>query len=111
MLRDPKPFRGGWRDPGGGHWIIPKAGEDEPEMEWVGNPRHAVPPAAFHVVRLYYRHKGGMAPGPLPDAGGTNDQAAWLLSAFGILAAAEQAWENAAHAHHGADGRPEGDPA
>ena len=64
-------------------------------MHWRGNPGKAVPPAALHAVRLFYRNKGGMAPGPLPDAGGVNDQAAWLLSAFALLAEAEEAWEAA----------------
>lgn len=49
----------------------------------------------MHVVRLYYRGKGGMAPGPLPDGGGVNDQAAWLLAAFGMLGAFEEAWDEA----------------
>ncbi len=66
-------------------------------MRWRGNPRLAVPPAAMHAVRLYYRNKGGMAPGPLPDAGGVNDQAAWLMTAFGVLAAVEAEWEEAAN--------------
>ena len=89
------PFRRGWRAPADGLWIIPAAGEDDAEMQWVGNPAKAVPPAALHTVRLYYRHKGGMAPGPLPDAGGVNDQAAWLMAAFSMLAAVEAAWEDA----------------
>lgn len=93
MLRDPAPFRGGWRDPAGGLWVIPAAGEDAPEMLWRGNPARAVPPGALHVVRLYCRSQGGMAPGPLPEAGGVNDQPAWLMAAFGLLAAYEAAWE------------------
>lgn len=64
-------------------------------MQWRGNPAKAVAPAAMHVVRLYYRGKGGMAPGPLPDGGGVNDQAAWLLAAFGMLGAFEEAWDEA----------------
>ena len=73
--------------------MIQATGEDEPEMRWRGNPAKAVPPAALHVVRLYYRAKGGMAPGPFPDPGGVNQQAAWLLSAFGLLAGFEEAWD------------------
>lgn len=64
-------------------------------MQWRGNPARAAPPGAMHAIRLYYRQKGGMAPGPLPDAGGVNDQAAWLLSAFGMLAGWEEAWDEA----------------
>ena len=94
-LRDPMPFRGGWRDPAGGLWVIPATGEDEPEMLWRGNPLRAAPPGALHAVRLYYRQKGGMGPGTMPDAGGINDQAAWLLTAFSMLAGFEEAWEKA----------------
>jgi len=72
--------------------VIPEAG-DEPEMIWRRNPRLVVSPGAMHAVRLYYQHKGGMAPGPLPDAGGVNDQAAWLMAAFNILGGIERAWE------------------
>ncbi len=64
-------------------------------MLWRCNPRLVLPPAALHAVRLYARHRGGMAPGPLPDAGGINDQAAWLMEAFGVLGAAEEAAEKA----------------
>lgn len=95
MLRDPAAFLGGWRDPGGGLWIIPAAGEDAPEMLWRGNPARAVPPGALHVVKLWFRSRGGMAPGPFPEAGGTNDQPAWLLTAFGMLAAWDEALEAA----------------
>jgi len=62
-------------------------------MQWRRNPRLVVPPGAQHAVRLYWRHKGGMATGPLPDAGGINDQAAWLMAAFNLLAGLERAWE------------------
>ena len=41
-----------------------------PEMLWRGNPARACPPGAMQVVRLFYRHRGGMGPGPLPEAGG-----------------------------------------
>jgi hypothetical protein len=75
--------------------VIPAAGEDDPEMLWRRNPRHACPPACLHAVRLYFRHKGGMAPGPLPDAGGVNDQPAWIMAAFDVLAAVETAWDTA----------------
>lgn len=34
---------------------------------------------------------GGMAPGPLPQAGGAGDQAAIMLDAFGVMSAT-QAW-------------------
>lgn len=91
MSRDPKPFRGGARDPAGGLWVIPAVGEDADEMHWRVNPRIACPPGAFHAVRLWDRSRGGMAPGPLPEAGGVNDQPAWLMAAFGVLAGVDDA--------------------
>jgi hypothetical protein len=45
----------------------------------------------MHAVRLTWRHRGGMAPGPLPDAGGINDQAAWLIEAMTLLGSVEAA--------------------
>jgi hypothetical protein len=95
VLRAPEEFRGGWREPTGGLWVIPDAGEDAPEMLWRGNPARACPPGSMQVVRLFYRHRGGMAPGPLPEAGGVNDQPAWLLTAFGLLAGWDEVWEAA----------------
>ena len=91
MLASPAEFRAGVRHPAGTAWRIPAAGPDEPEMHWPRNPRLVLPPAYLHAVRLYWRHRGGMAPGPLPDAGGVNDQAAWLMAAFGILGGIEAA--------------------
>ncbi len=58
-------------------------------MQWTVNPRLAVSPAALHVVRLAWRGRGGMAPGPMPDAGGINDQAAWLIVATGMVLAVD----------------------
>lgn len=56
---------------------------------WWRNPRHLLPPAWRRVVALWRQSQGGMARGWLPEAGGVNDQAAWLLEAFAILAAEE----------------------
>jgi len=42
-------------------------------------------------MRLYWRQRGGMVPGSIPDADRVDDQAAWLQSAFAIIAAAEGA--------------------
>jgi len=44
-------------------------------------------------VRLWRLFQGGMAPGHLPEAGGTLDQGAWLLEAFSIMTAAERELE------------------
>jgi hypothetical protein len=68
---------------------VPAAGDDGPEMHWRRNPRVVLDPGLIQVVRLYWRHKGGMAPGPLPDAGGVNDQASWLIHAFEMLGGIE----------------------
>lgn len=48
-------------------------------------------PDAFHaVVRLWSACRVGMGGyATWPDAGGVNDQAAWLVEAFGILSAAD----------------------
>lgn len=65
-------------------------------MLWRTNPRLACPPGAKHAVALWFRSRGGMGgPGPLPEAGGVNDQPAWLLAAFGVLAGCDAAWEKA----------------
>jgi hypothetical protein len=43
------------------------------------------------IVRLWRAYQGGgFGGGYLPDAGGLNDQAAWLIDAFSILTNAEQ---------------------
>jgi hypothetical protein len=47
------------------------------------------------VISAYRLSRGGMARGWLPDAGGFNDQPAWLLAAFAILAAEEDRIEQA----------------
>ena len=60
------------------------------EVRWWRNPHHLLPAAWLHVVRLWHLSRGGMGRGWLPVAGGTNDQPAWLMDAFGVLAA-EQA--------------------
>ena len=68
------------------------------ERPWLLNPRHSIPQAAFHVVRLWFRSQGGMGgAGPLPEAGGVNQQPAWLMSAFGLLGAKQAEIEDAKH--------------
>lgn len=41
------------------------------------------------MIRLLRLCRGGMGYALLPDAGGVNDQAAWLLDAFAQLGAME----------------------
>lgn len=44
----------------------------------------------WDVVMLWDLYRAGMGPGHLPDAGGVNDQACWLMEAFKIMDAAER---------------------
>ncbi len=49
-----------------------------------------------HVVRLWHRTRSGMGGfAALPEPGGINQQAAWLMAAFGVLEAAEHAMSEA----------------
>lgn len=83
-MRSPKAFAGGLRPVEGGEWI---AGE----TRWRDNPRHVIPPAFFHVVRLWLQCRGeGAGLATLPEPGGLNSQPAWLLAAFDVLAAAAE---------------------
>jgi hypothetical protein len=59
-------------------------------VRWRVNPSWRLPPAWLHVVRLWDLSRGGMGRGWLTEAGGVNDQPAWLLGAFNVLGA-EQA--------------------
>lgn len=55
------------------------------------NPALDFDPSWHHVYRLCRAfHSGGMAPGPLPDAGGFNNQCAWLMDAIDMMAAYER---------------------
>ena len=56
---------------------------------WDENPRDRVTPDWLEVIRLMRICRGGMGYALLPDAGGVNDQAAWLLDAFAQLGALE----------------------
>ena len=53
------------------------------------NPRDLVEPWAFEVVQLWAQCRGEATLAHLPDPGGVNDQAAWLLEAFNACSAAE----------------------
>jgi len=79
VLRDPKGFAHGLRHPGGGDW-------DVGGRIWKRNPRHLVPRAIMRVVMLWDLCRAGMGGfAMLPEAGGINDQPAWLMAAFGVL--------------------------
>jgi hypothetical protein len=56
---------------------------------WDTNPREIVTPDWLEVIRLLRLCRGGMGYALLPDAGGVNDQPAWLLDAFAHLGALE----------------------
>lgn len=43
------------------------------------------------LVDLWRAHRGGMAPGPLPFAGGLADQPACVMESFAVMSAAETA--------------------
>ncbi len=83
-MRSPAAFAHGMRHPGGGEWQVS-------DDVWPRNPRHLVPRAVFHVARLWSRCRSGMGGfAALPEAGGINDQPAWLMAAFGVLDGAEE---------------------
>ncbi len=54
------------------------------------------PPEWLEVVRLWRLCRGSMGYGLLPDGGGVNDQAAWLLDAFALLSSLDAAADSAA---------------
>lgn len=54
------------------------------------HPEHLVSEEDLALVHLYRVYRsGGMAPGPLPFAGGWADQPAAVIAAFGEIAAAD----------------------
>lgn len=55
-------------------------------VRWLHNPVLIQPLAWRRVVQLFDLSRGGMGRGWLPEAGGTNDQPAWLMQAFNVLA-------------------------
>ena len=87
MSRGPANFAFGLRHPAGG-WI--RVGEWRGrEILWLRNPKHLLPRAWMLAVVAWRQSQGGMGRGWLPDAGGLNDQSAWLMEAFGVLSAEE----------------------
>ncbi len=58
-------------------------------VEWPENPRHTLADEWWEFVRLWDACRGGMGGVQTwPDAGGVADQAAWVVDAFRVLAAA-----------------------
>jgi hypothetical protein len=50
------------------------------------NPRALVPDDIWPVLRLWSWCRGEFGLTHLPDSGGVNDQASWVMDAFAILA-------------------------
>lgn len=87
MTRGAAAYAFGARPPEGG-WIT--CGEWRGQaVLWWRNPRLLLPRPWFMAVSLWRQSQGGMGRGWLPGAGGVNDQPAWLLDAFAVLAAEE----------------------
>ena len=60
-----------------------------PEIGWPElrvHPRFLLQEDEVTVSHLWWQHRGGMAgPGPLPFGGGTAEQPALVMDAFGVL--------------------------
>jgi len=85
VTRGPANFAFGLRHPAGGYIRV---GEWRGvEILWLRNPRHLLPRAWVLAVAAWRHSQGGMGRGWLPEGGGINDQPAWLIDAFSILAA------------------------
>ena len=65
------------------------------------HPMHLVDAEDLALIRLWELHSGGMAPGPLPFAGGTAEQPASVLEAFRVISSA---WEKLMPKREGEDG-------
>ena len=71
----------------GGDWLV--IGE-----AWAENPRLVIAEPWHGFVRLWAACRGGMGGiAHWPDAGGVNDQAAWVVDGFAVLAGAEAVME------------------
>ncbi|NKC33499.1 hypothetical protein [Falsiroseomonas selenitidurans] len=79
--------------PGPGGAVVP--------VRWWRNPALVQPPGWARVERLWRLSTGGMGRGWLPEAGGANDQPAWLITAFGILSAEGARLDEAERARRG----------
>lgn len=81
-MRSPEKYAGGARSADGSDFLV----IDE---RWPRNPRFSVPRVYQHIVKAWGRCRGGMGAGVFPEAGGLNQQPAWLIHAFGVLDAAD----------------------
>ncbi|MCR0981790.1 hypothetical protein [Roseomonas populi] len=89
MMRAPRAYAGGMFHASGGDWVLA-------ETQWRRNPRLALRPVFFHIVKLWSRCRGAMGgTGLLPEPGGVNQQPAWLMAAFALLDGAEADMEKA----------------
>ena len=71
----------------GGDWLV--GGE-----AWAENPRLVITEPWHGFVRLWAACRGGMGGiAHWPDAGGVNNQAAWVVDGFAVLAGAEVVME------------------
>jgi hypothetical protein len=88
IAREPSAYDGGLRPAEGGDWLV---GGDA----WPGNPRLVITEPWQAFVRLWAACRGGMGGiAHWPDAGGVNDQAAWVVDGFAVLAGAEAVIES-----------------
>jgi hypothetical protein len=77
-------YSGGERSPDGSPWEILGVRYDT-------NPRLQLKPEDGDMIRLWRLYQGGMnGVGHLPDGGGTLDQPALMLDAFGLMTVVEQ---------------------
>ncbi|MCC7282773.1 MAG: hypothetical protein IT556_10345 [Acetobacteraceae bacterium] len=74
----------------GSDWLV--GGEP-----WPGdNPLLTVPPAWHDFARLWAACRGEAGIAHWPDAGGLNDQAAWIVEGFSLLSSMAAQWDEAA---------------
>ena len=61
---------------------------------WPGdNPRLSIPTEWHDLIRLWAACRGEDGIAHWPDAGGLNDQAAWIVDAFSILSGLSARWD------------------
>ena len=71
----------------GDAWTFPEIGIPRLTV----HPMHLVDDDVMQLIELWRAWQGGLGgAGLLPDQGGVNDQAAWIMAAFNILSAAER---------------------
>ena len=65
------------------------------------HPLEILEPEDLGLADLWRVHRGGMAPGPLPFAGGLADQPACVMESFAVMSAAEAALKPVAEGRTG----------